>query len=209
MSKSRELRAKARTALGSDIFGKLWLYPVVIMLLYSVITGVASSTGIGTLLLSGILSVCLSSYFLAKYRGTETEEGMESAYVGFKSEPLANMGTGILVGLFTFLWSLLFVIPGIIKAYSYAMTFYIRVDHPEYTATQSITESRRLMDGNKWRFFCLSLSFIGWDIVSVLTFGIASFWVGAYKQMAFAAFYEELKETKADSDVFSDTKTVA
>ena len=70
-----------------------------------------------------------------------------------------------LVGLFTFLWSLLLVIPGIIKQYSYAMTPYILAENPGMTATEAITESRRVMDGNKWRLFCLGFSFIGWELL--------------------------------------------
>jgi len=70
-----------------------------------------------------------------------------------------------LVGLFTFLWSLLLVIPGIIKQYSYAMTPYILAENPGMTATEAITESRRVMDGNKWRLFCLGFSFIGWALL--------------------------------------------
>ena len=59
-----------------------------------------------------------------------------------------------MVGLFTFLWTLLLIIPGIIKTYSYAMTPYILAEHPDMTATEAITESRQVMDGNKWRLFC-------------------------------------------------------
>lgn len=70
-----------------------------------------------------------------------------------------------LVGLFTFLWGLLFVIPGIIKEYSYAMTPYILAENPAMTATEAITESRRIMNGNKWRLFCLGFSFIGWSLL--------------------------------------------
>lgn len=204
MSKASELRKRAREALGSDIFGSYWLYPTLVMLIHSIVVGLLSGTGVGTLLLSGILSVCLSSYFLGRLRGTSRHDSIEGALDGFKIEPVANLCTGILVNIFITLWALLFIIPGIIKSFSYAMTYYIRVDHPEYTASQAITESRKMMDGNKWRFFCLSFSFIGWDIVSLLTFGIASFWVGAYKQMAYAAFYEELKETRAEAEIFRE-----
>ena len=73
------------------------------------------------------------------------------------------------------------------------MTFYIKNDHPEYTATEAITESRRMMDGHKMDFFLLQLSFIGWWIVGVLCFGIGTLWVQAYNETANAIFYEELK----------------
>ena len=70
-----------------------------------------------------------------------------------------------LMGLYTLLWTLLFIIPGLIKTYSYAMTPYILAENPGMTATDAITESRRIMDGNKWRLFCLGFSFIGWGLL--------------------------------------------
>lgn len=74
----------------------------------------------------------------------------------------------LLVGIYTFLWSLLFVIPGIIKSFSYAMTPYILYEHPEYNPNYAITVSREIMDGNKFRLFCLNFSFIGWDLLCAL-----------------------------------------
>ena len=73
-----------------------------------------------------------------------------------------------LQGLYITLWSLLLVIPGIVKTYSYAMTPYIMAEHPSLTANEAITESRRIMDGNKWRLFCLDFSFIGWELLCAL-----------------------------------------
>lgn len=73
-----------------------------------------------------------------------------------------------LQGLYVALWSLLLFIPGVVKAYSYAMTPYIMAEHPGLTANEAITESRRIMDGNKWRLFCLDLSFLGWELLCTL-----------------------------------------
>lgn len=73
-----------------------------------------------------------------------------------------------LQGLYVALWSLLLLIPGVVKAYSYAMTPYIMAEHPGLTANEAITESRRIMDGNKWRLFCLDLSFLGWELLCTL-----------------------------------------
>lgn len=81
----------------------------------------------------------------------------------------SRMGDGFcmnfLVGLYTALWSLLFVIPGLVKKFSYAMTPYILAEHSEMSVSDAITESRRIMDGNKWRLFCLQFSFIGWQLL--------------------------------------------
>ena len=80
----------------------------------------------------------------------------------------AGFCMNFLQGLYLFLWSLLFVIPGLIKQYSYAMTPYILAEHPELSANEAITRSREIMDGNKWRLFCLGFSFIGWSLLCAL-----------------------------------------
>lgn len=83
-----------------------------------------------------------------------------------------------LMALYTLLWSFLFFIPGIVKSYSYAMTPYILSEHPEMTANEAITESRRIMPGNRWRLFCLEISFIGWSLLCLLP-PLVSIGVGA------------------------------
>ena len=80
----------------------------------------------------------------------------------------AGFCMNFLTGLYIVLWTLLFIIPGIIKSFSYAMAPYILAEHPEMTASEAITESRHMMDGNKWRLFCLDFSFIGWNLLCSL-----------------------------------------
>ena len=135
-----------------------------------------------------------------------------------------------LVGLYTVLWTLLFIIPGIIKTFSYAMTPYILAENPGMTATDAITESRRIMDGNKWRLFCLGFSFIGWVLlcaapaligIGILT-GIAlrtqniltllwiiplsiplsagALFLNPYQEAAWAAFYRDISGTAVVPD---------
>ncbi|MBQ8768204.1 MAG: DUF975 family protein [Oscillospiraceae bacterium] len=98
----------------------------------------------------------------------------------------------LLQWLYVFLWSLLFIIPGIVAGYSYAMTGYILAEHPELTASEAIDRSKQMMYGNRFRLFCLQLSFIGWDMLCTLTFGIGYLWLTPYKQAATAAFYREV-----------------
>ena len=102
----------------------------------------------------------------------------------------------LLRALYVFLWSLLFIIPGIVAGFSYAMTDYILAENPELTADEAISQSKSLMMGNKWRFFCLQFSFIGWDILATLAFGIGHLWLTPYKQAAYAAFYREVSGTE-------------
>ena len=127
----------------------------------------------------------------------------------------------LLVGIYTFLWYLLFVIPGIIKSFSYAMTPYILYEHPEYNPNYAITVSREIMDGNKFRLFCLNLSFIGWSLLAALPSIIAlaavlsgnffllplilvtivgDLFVSAYMEVAQAAFYREVSGTEVVSE---------
>ena len=134
-----------------------------------------------------------------------------------------------LQGLYIALWSLLLVIPGIVKTYSYAMTPYIMSEHPSLTANEAITESRRIMNGNKWRLFCLDFSFIGWELlcsvplyaggflvlkyftgseamaislVLLLTIplSIGFFFVRPYEEAAWATFYRDITAAPTEPD---------
>ena len=102
----------------------------------------------------------------------------------------------LLRGLYMFLWSLLFIIPGIVAGFSYAMTDYILAENPELTASEAIEQSKSMMYGNRFRLLCLKFSFIGWDILATLSFGIGHFWLTPYKQAAYAAFYREISGTE-------------
>lgn len=101
--------------------------------------------------------------------------------------------TILLSWAYILLWALLLIIPGIIKGYSYAMTPYILEDRPELSGDKAIEESMRMMSGHKWELFCLHLSFIGWELLCLLTLGIGQLWLKPYISTAEAAFYENLK----------------
>ena len=98
-----------------------------------------------------------------------------------------------LMGLFTALWTLLFIIPGIVKMFSYAMTPFILEENPDLTANEAIDRSRAMMKGHKFDLFWLFLSFIGWGILCVFTLGIGTLWLMPYMQTSMAAFYEDVK----------------
>lgn len=99
----------------------------------------------------------------------------------------------LLTKLFTFLWSLLFFIPGIIKALSYSMGMYILAEHPEMTATEALNESKRIMVGHKGELFILYLSFIGWVLLAIPTFGLIYIWLIPYFRMTITNFYNSIK----------------
>ena len=172
-----------------------WGMMILIMLVYSLIVSALSYTGIGSLLLLGVFNIGLCSVTLTLSRTGEAK--FEPLFDGFKGNIANAIVTSILYQVFLALWTLLFIVPGIVKSFSYAMTFYILRDNPEMTATEAITASRKMMDGHKVELFCLRLSFIGWILLGVLACGIGMLFVAPYMQMADAAFYENLKAQQA------------
>lgn len=107
----------------------------------------------------------------------------------------------LLQGIYILLWSLLFVIPGIIKSCAYSMAHYIALENPELSANECITRSKEMMDGHKWDYFCLRLSYIGWYILSALTLGILSFWVMPKVETASYLFYKSIKKTNEVTEI--------
>lgn len=112
--------------------------------------------------------------------------------------PFRTMGLGALRTLVVAFFSLLFVIPGIVEAYSYRMAFYLLADHPEWSPWKAMQESRRLMYGHRWRLACLDASFIGWFLLVGVTWGLAGIFVAPYYATANAAFYEDLLDRDVD-----------
>ena len=100
---------------------------------------------------------------------------------------------GLLFAIKVFLWSLLLIIPGIIKEFSYAMTPYILEDDPDLSVLQAIKKSKAMMKGHKFDLFYLWLSFIGWILLSVLTLGIGLIWLSPYIAAATAEFYQDVR----------------
>ena len=133
----------------------------------------------------------------------EESVDLENLFDGFRGGRYTRVFCALfLMNLFTFLWALLLIIPGIMKAFSYALTPYIIMDEPELTARQAITRSSEIMQGRRWKLFCLSLSFIGWGILSILTFGIGILWLVPYMNASVAAFYEDARaEYEAENSI--------
>lgn len=194
MKTSSELRAQAWGALS----GK-WGMAVVATLVYGVISGVLSFipfvSWIATLLVSLPLAYGFTIMLLNVVRGSDVQ--LDTMGEGFKDYGRI-LGTMLLSSVYQFLWALLLIVPGIIKGYSYALTPYLLKDHPELKFNAAIEESMRLMSGNKMRLFLLDLSFIGWFLLGIITFGIAFLWITPYWNTARAAFYEDLMKALRD-----------
>ena len=180
-----ELKKQAKASLKNN-----WGYAIAAIVIYGAITAALSSTGIGGLFI-GVFTLGYVAFFMAIIRGNKAK--FVDLFCGFTDNFADSFVAGILISIFTFLWTLLFIIPGFVKAYSYSMTFYILKDNPGMSATEAITESRKMMDGHKWDLFVLHLSFLGWLILCALTFGILILYVEPYMRATEAAFYESIK----------------
>jgi uncharacterized membrane protein len=146
--------------------------------------------GFAAFLMGGVLQMGYADFLLKQHDGKETNfRDLFSKFDYF--------GTGFaqhfLRGLYTILWMLLFIIPGIIKSYSYAMTPFILAENPRLTASQAIERSEDMMDGHKGELFFLDLSFIGWSILAAMTLNLGNIALNPYKNAAYAAFYRQLQ----------------
>lgn len=104
--------------------------------------------------------------------------------------------TMFLMNLYIFLWSLLFVIPGVVKSYEYRMIPYLMAEYPDMAPDEAFRISREMMTGNKWEAFVLDLSFLGWNLLSVITLGLTGiFYSGPYQMLTDSALYLTLKKT--------------
>ncbi|ALR99944.1 molybdenum ABC transporter substrate-binding protein [Enterococcus silesiacus] len=153
-------------------------------------------------IIGAIFSAGISWTFLDLYRGKRQEiRPFSDAFRGFAGPVvLGIIGIFVLMSIFITLWSLLLIIPGIIKGYSYSQTYFVFYDAYEETGVRpgflnSITRSRQLMKGYKGQLFLLDLSFIGWHILALLTLGIGYLWLTPYITATKAAFYENLPKT--------------
>ncbi len=196
-----KLRAQIKEQAKKGFTAQYWMC-VGAFVLYMLIVGAASEItfGIGAFFLAPPMIVGFYSFSLKVYRGQEADiGGMFSD--GF-SDYWRNVGGVLWMYLFTMLWTLLFIVPGIIKALAYFMTPYILADSKNVAPTQALKLSMRMTKGHKGKIFVMMLSFIGWGILTGLTFGIlAIFWTGPYMETSFAGMYDELKKNALETGI--------
>lgn len=154
---------------------------------------------------TGSLTLGLSKIYLDMIRGKQ--EIFEDLFSYLKS--WKNFKTGwssyLLPKLYVIRWALLFIVPGIIKSLSYAMTPYILIDHPHHSVKEAITKSREMMDGYKWKLFKLRLSFLGWILLCIITVGLATIWVAPYMQAAETEFYHRISGQEEEAGIQEET----
>jgi len=163
---------------------------VVYMLIAGILQMIPIIGPIAPLIISGPLTLGLAVFSLSISRNQEAK--LEQIFHGFNNFGTA-LGAYLLMILFTLLWMLLLIIPGIIATLSYSMTFYIIADDSSIGAMEAIDKSKKMMDGYKWKYFCLGLRFFGWACLCILTLGIGFLWLMPYMQVSMAKFYDDVK----------------
>ncbi len=184
-----ELKLQAKQRLGDD-----WFNAIIIFLLFLLLFSVATASFIGSIIFSGVLFYGLNAYFLELIRKQETS--FNQLFSGF-AYFVQTLLIYLLSALYIFLWCLLLIVPGIMKAFSYSMTYFILKDNPNMEAGQVIDASSALMQGHRWRLFVLGLSFFWWFMLCTITAGIALVYVGPYMSATLAGFYQDLLDNKA------------
>jgi len=143
-----------------------------------------------SLVIGGPFVVGMAIFSLAISR--KQDASVSQLFNGFSKFALA-FGAYILMLVFTILWMLLLIVPGIIAAFSYSQTFFIIAENDSIDAMTAIDRSKAMMQGHKWKYFCLCWRFFGWFILSCLTCGIGFLWLIPYVMVSFAKFYEDIK----------------
>ncbi len=195
------IKQNAKAQMGRNIFGNTWLMLLLSFFVGSALLSVSGSVPFAPVIIAGPIAYGLTSIVLSVTRGNPTVE-ISQLFSGFSEDFGRNFLIGFLRSLFIFFWSLLFVIPGIVKSYSYSLAFFVAKDHPEYDWSACIKESQRLTAGHKWDLFVLDISFIGWYFVGSLCLGIGTLWVIPYHKMAIANYYEALLLLDGGSAVY-------
>ena len=139
------------------------------------------------------MTFSLVMLFLGFVRG-EQQLHVGAIFGGFKKEYYGkSIGMYLLIAIFTILWTLLLIVPGIIKSLSYALAPYILAENPELTANEAINRSMVMMKGHKLDLFLMVLGYAGFALLSVLALGIPMLWLNPYYQAVFVKFYAEVK----------------
>ena len=178
-----------------------WGLGIATYLVYILIIGAFPGTsrifplsGLVGLIISGPLMLGVTIFSLALARNQEAR--IEQIFAGFNNF-MTSLVAYLLMLLFIILWMILLIIPGIIAAISYSLTFYIIADDETIGAMAAIDKSKMMMDGYKWKYFCLMLRFLGWALLCILTLGIGFLWLIPYIQVTVAKFYDDVKANHA------------
>lgn len=186
---NEEIRREAREFLKDK-----WLNLALVWLIFGAVLSLVPATlgigGIVALIVGGPLMLGVSRIFLKLWHRQDFQ--IEEMFQGF-NDFSRSLVAYLLMCLYVFLWSLLLVVPGIIAAISYSMTFFIMAEDPKIEAQEALRKSKEMMEGHKTEFFLLMLSFIGWMVLACFTFGLGFLLLQSYTTMSSAIFYQRLK----------------
>ncbi len=186
MQQAREsLKGKWGLAMGTFL---------VYMLILVLIQVIPLAGWIISLIISGPMYVGISIFSLALSRNRDPR--LSQIFDGFKNFSV-SLGAYLLYVIFIILWTILLIIPGIIAALSYSMTYFIIAEDDSIGPLEAIRKSKQMMYGYKWKMFCLALRFVGWGLLCILTFGIGFLWLIPYWFVSYAKFYDDLLNLKS------------
>ncbi|HLV30446.1 MAG TPA: DUF975 family protein [Chitinispirillaceae bacterium] len=194
---SGSVKEKAKASLHGQ-----WNRSALAVFVFGILSsGVYSIPALGwiiSLAVSGPLTLGITVFFLNISRKRSSR--IEDLLCGFKDFKRSCI-TNLLMILYVVLWSILFIIPGIIATLSYSLIFYILADNPEISSCDAISRSKELMQGHKTELLLLYLSFIGWGLLCLLSFGIGFFWLAPYTNTSVAHFYRKIIDDDDKTEV--------
>lgn len=194
-----ELKARAKESLKGKYGDAILLYFIYVLITFAggFVVGLFTTSEDLAAILELIVSIAIMGLYLGYYsyflKVSRNEEVTFKELFNKNNLFWFSIGITLLAGLFVFLWSLLFIIPGIIVAIGYSMVYFVALDNPELGVMDVLKKSKEIMRGHKMDYFVLSLSFVGWALLSIFTFGILYLWLAPYMQVTFANFYNEIK----------------
>lgn len=194
----KSLKQSAKDLIRNKWFS-IFIALLIIAVVGSIVTVLTSAilfvfAAIVSLIISCIMNLSALNFIIHFIKTSETDYNKLYKYNVDFNGLIRLFGVYILTAIFTLLWSLLFIIPGIIKSYAYRYALVIAMEEPDLSVTQCITKSQELMHGYKFEAFVFDLSFIGWGLLTALTFGILSIWVAPYYLTSFMLFYYTVKD---------------
>ena len=197
MKENSELRNSAKILLRGN-----WGEAILVTFVYFIIIGALSTMqnrnnilSIVTLVVEGPLLLGLTIFFLKLSR--EQDARFENLFDGFKMF-IKAAGTYLLMILYIFLWSLLLIVPGIIAAMSYSMSFFILADNPDIRVQEALSLSKEMMYGYKMKYFLMQLGFFGLALLCILTLGIGFLWLLPFMQVTNSKFYDDIKDSRIE-----------
>ena len=192
---NKDLMTQARRELKNN-----WVLGIGVFVIFSLIMIavqlIPKVGGIVSFVITGPMMVGMAGIYLSISRDQDTE--VSRLFEGFKKFGV-SFAAYFLQFIFILLWALLLIIPGILAALSYSMTYYIISENDSIGPLEAITKSKEMMQGNRWRLFCLGFRFFCWSLLCILTLGIGFLWLFPYMYVSFARFYVDLNSDSEET----------